>query len=312
MLTELISPPILKKGDTVGLIAPARKVDASEINHAIRMLESWGLRVLLGDNLYGSENQFSGSDAERAADLQAMIRNHEVKAILCARGGYGSVRVLDHINFRELQREPKWIVGYSDITVFHSILSSWYMVETIHATMPINFPADEQPNQSTESLRNVLFGNSPSYRIASHPFNRLGKAEGLLCGGNLSILNSLSGTDADLTTEGKILFIEDLDEYLYHIDRMMMNLKRSGKLRNIVGLVVGYMTGMNDNTVSFGKNALEIIRDTVDEYDYPVCFNFNAGHSEPNLALIFGRKVEMTIDSESVMLSFSPASCKLM
>lgn len=304
---NFISPPILQKGDVVGIVAPARKVSREEIATAITMLESWGLKVVLGKNLFGEYNQFSGTDSERAADFQSMIENHQVKAIICARGGYGSVRILSQIDLRYLQREPKWVVGYSDITVFHGMLNSWYMMESIHGIMPINFPADGKPNISTESLRNVLFGETPTYNAQAHPFNRYGSASGYLIGGNLSILYSICGSDADVITEGKILFIEDLDEYLYHIDRMMMNLKRNGKLRGLAGLIVGGMTDMNDNTIPYGKTALEIICEMVEGYNYPVCFDFPAGHQKENVALIMGRMVNFKVDENGTSLEFLPA-----
>ena len=304
---NFISPPILQKGDVVGIVAPARKVSREEIATAITMLESWGLKVVLGKNIFGEYNQFSGTDSERAADFQSMIENHQIKAIICARGGYGSVRILSQIDLRYLQREPKWVVGYSDVTVFHGMLNSWYMMESIHGIMPINFPADGKPNISTESLRNVLFGETPTYNAQAHPFNRYGSASGYLIGGNLSILYSICGSDADVITEGKILFIEDLDEYLYHIDRMMMNLKRNGKLRGLAGLIVGGMTDMNDNTIPYGKSALEIIRELVEGYKYPVCFDFPAGHQKENVALIMGRSVNLKVDDNGTTLEFLPA-----
>jgi muramoyltetrapeptide carboxypeptidase len=305
---ELISPPALKKGDAVGIVAPARKILREEIEPAIKIIESWGLEVRLGKHLFGSYNQFSGTDLERAADFQHMINDPEVKAIICARGGYGTMRILDHINLRDLQREPKWIVGYSDVTVLHSIITSWFKLETIHGPMPINFPKNGQDNSSTESLQKILFGNNPSYRVASHSFNRTGSAYGELCGGNLSILYSIAGTDADINSNDRILFIEDLDEYLYHIDRMMMNLKRSGKLSQLSGLIVGGMSSMNDNAVPYGWNALEIIRDAVAEYNYPVCFGFPAGHESENLSLILGRKVTLEVTPNGTELIFSPPS----
>lgn len=303
---ELISPPILKIGDTVAIVAPARKVKYNEIEPAIRMLESWGLKVVFGENLFGEHNQFSGTDSERASDFQSMIEDPTVKAIVCARGGYGTIRLLDFLNLRSMQRNPKWIVGYSDITVLHSYLNSWYKVETIHGIMPINFPMDEKPNDSTESLRMVLFGHNPVYNFPAHKFNRNGVATGKLCGGNLSILYSVACTDADINTDNQILLIEDLDEYLYHIDRMMMNLKRSGKLKNLAALVVGGMTQMHDNTVPFGLNALEIIRDAVAEYGYPVCYRCPVGHQEDNVALIMGRTISLSVTEEGSNLTFLP------
>ncbi|MDY0255412.1 MAG: LD-carboxypeptidase [Tenuifilaceae bacterium] len=308
---ELISPPILKKGDTVGIVAPARRVIREEIEPAIKIFESWGLKVKLGANIFGAYNQFSGTDIERAADFQSMIDDAEVKAIICARGGYGTIRLLDHINLRYLQRDPKWVVGYSDITVLHSILNSWFKMETIHGPMPINFPQNGTDNSSTRSLQRVLFGECPSYNIAPHESNRSGMAEGELCGGNLSILYSIAGTDADINTSNKVLFIEDLDEYLYHVDRMMMNLKRSGKLSQLAGLVIGGMTSMKDNTIPYGQGAIEIISNAVAEYDYPVCFGFPAGHLDENLALMLGRNVTLKVANDGVQLSFSAPACEL-
>jgi muramoyltetrapeptide carboxypeptidase len=308
---ELISPPTLKKGYTVGIIAPARKVVKEEIEPALTMLNDWGLNVKLGTHIFGEYNQFSGTDTERASDFKQMVEDPSIKAILCARGGYGTVRLLDHINLRALQREPKWIIGFSDVTVLHSILNAWFKVETIHGIMAINFPSDGLPNLSTESLRRVLFGEPQVYRINYHKFNRLGQCKGELCGGNLSILASIAGTDADISTNGKILFIEDLDEYLYHIDRMMMNLKRSGKLKDLAGLIVGGMTDMNDNTIPFGRSAYQIIHEAVAEYNYPVCFDFPAGHQKDNVALIMGRIAELNIKQNGSCLAFSPANCKI-
>lgn len=308
---ELIVPPFLKPGDTIGIVAPARKVSEDEIAPAIQIVKGWGLNVVLGKNLFGNFNQFSGTDFERAADLQEMFENPDIKAILCARGGYGSVRLLDKINLRELQRNPKWLVGYSDITVLHGILNNWYLVETLHATMPINFPKDGKDDRSTTLLKQTLFGKSPFYNIEPNKYSRTGSGEGFITGGNLSILYSLSGTDADIAADEKILFIEDLDEYLYHIDRMIMNLKHSGKLKNLAGLVVGSMSDMHDNAVPFGKTAYEIIREAVDEYDYPVCFGFPAGHSGENVPLILGRKAKLEITEMGATLQFSAPNCNL-
>ncbi len=308
---ELIVPPFLKPGDTIGIVAPARKVSVDEIAPAIQIVKGWGLNVVLGKNLFGNFNQFSGTDFERAADLQEMFENPDVKAILCARGGYGSVRLLDKINLRDLQRNPKWLVGYSDITVLHGILNNWYLVETLHATMPINFPKDGKDDSSTALLKQTLFGKSPFYNIEPHSLSRKGSGEGFVTGGNLSILYSLSGTDADIAADEKILFIEDLDEYLYHIDRMIMNLKHSGKLKNLAGLVVGSMSEMHDNTIPFGKTAYEIIREAVEEYDYPVCFGFPAGHNGENVPLILGRKAKLDVTNQGATLQFSAPNCKI-
>ncbi|NTW33931.1 MAG: LD-carboxypeptidase, partial [Bacteroidetes bacterium] len=198
----------------------------------------------------------------------------------------------------------KWIAGYSDATVLHSHINTNFGIETLHATMPLNFPPDGANNNALITLKNILFGEKPDYTVEAHPLNRSGLAEGILTGGNLSILYALSGTPSDIDTKGKILFIEDLDEYLYHIDRMMMQLKRSGKLESLAGLVVGGMTEMKDNTVPFGKTAYKIIAEAVKEYNYPVCYGFPAGHIEDNRALIMGRKVKLNITRKSVRLEF--------
>ena len=300
-------PSSLLAGDKIGIVAPARKVNPEEMAPAIEMLRQWGYEVIEAKHLYGDNNQFSGTDSERAADFQAMLDDDSIRAIFCARGGYGSVRIIDLLDFTRFAEMPKWIVGYSDITVFHSHINKHFGIQTLHAAMPINFPAGLKMNESLGSLKNILEGGLPDYYFPTHPFNRKGKAGGVLCGGNLSILYSLTGTASDIDTEGKILFIEDLDEYLYHIDRMMMNLKRSGRLEGIAGLVVGGMNDMNDNAVPFGKTAYEIIAEMVAVYNFPVIFDFKSGHNSENLGLIIGGHVEMEVDDKS-LLRFTPLS----
>jgi muramoyltetrapeptide carboxypeptidase len=251
MNKSTLRPSDLKPGDRIGIVAPARKVSREEMAPAISILKEWGYEPVEGQNLYGEHDQFSGTDKERTADFQQMLDDVSVRAILCARGGYGSVRLIDQLDFSSFQKHPKWIVGYSDITVFHSHIIRHYDIRTLHAAMPVNFPANLRMNDSLQSLKDVLEGGNPEYKIPPHPFNRIGIAEGRLCGGNLSMLYNLNGTVSDIDTEGKILFLEDLDEYLYHIDRMMMNLKRSGKLQSLSGLVIGGMNDMNDLLIIF-------------------------------------------------------------
>jgi muramoyltetrapeptide carboxypeptidase len=234
-----------------------------------------------------------------------MLDDDSVKAILCARGGYGTVRIIDKLNFDTFCRKPKWIAGYSDATVLLSHIQSNFGIETIHGTMPINFPTDGSDNNSTRSLHDALFGNAPAYTMTPSPLNRTGTAEGELTGGNLSILYALNGTPSEVNYDGKILFIEDLDEYLYHIDRMMTTLKRAGKLSRLAGLVVGGMTKMNDNTIPYGKTAEEIVAEVVAEYDYPVCFGLPTGHQDQNLALIIGRNVILDVRQDSASLTFT-------
>ncbi len=294
--TNLTSPPFLKSGDCIGIVAPARKILMEELNPAIKKLESWGLKVKLGKNIFSSYNQFAGTDEERLADMQDMLDDKDVKAIISARGGYGSVRIIDQLDFSTFRHHPKWIAGYSDITVFHNHIQKHYEIQTLHCTMPINF---EKDNDSTNLLWDALSGELTDYRINPQPLNRKGKAEGILCGGNLSILYALASTPSDIDTFGKILFLEDLDEYLYHIDRMMMQLKRAGKLSGLAGLVVGSFSEMKDNTIPFGKIAEEIILDAVQEYDFPVCFGFPAGHGQKNFPLYMGCVHELEVDEET-------------
>ena len=299
----MITPEYLKQGDKIAIVSPSRKITAEEVRPAINTFQEWGLEVVAGEYLYSAYHQFAGSDEERLSDLQKMLDDDSVKAIVCSRGGYGTVRIIDEIDFSKLRENPKWIVGYSDITVLHSHIQKHYAIETLHAVMPVNFPAAGKNDLSVASLKKALFGETLEYELSVDSHFRKGMAEGILTGGNLSILHSLTGSDSDIETAGKILFLEDLDEYLYHIDRMMMNLKRSGKLEKLAGMIVGGMSGMHDNEVPFGKTANEIILSAVQEYDYPVCFNFPAGHLNENLAMIFGRKVGLRV-GKKLHLSF--------
>jgi len=298
----MISPQYLKKGDIIGIVSTARKISAEEISDAVLIFEKWGLKVEFGKNLFNKHHQFAGTDIQRLEDLQQMLDNPKIKAIVCARGGYGTAKIIDNIDFSLFKKNPKWIAGFSDVTVLHSHIHSNFGIETIHSAMTLNFNDIPEDSQSIITLKKALFWEGLTYKIKTHPFNRNGKATGLLTGGNLSILYSLIGSSSDIDTKGKILFIEDLDEYLYHIDRMMTNLKRNGKLDNLAGLIVGSMSEMNDNTVPYGQTAYEIIRECVEEYDYPLCFNFPAGHIKNNNALILGRKSRLVIE-ESVTLS---------
>ena len=298
----MTTPPFLTRGDRVAIAAPARKISADELRPAIRLFESWGLDVVLPEHLFDSDNQFAGSDETRAVLFQGLLDDPCVSAIFCARGGYGTVRIIDRLDFSAFARHPKWIVGYSDITVLHNHVNRHSGIETLHATMPIDIPGTgEYP--STESLHRCLWGERIGYRCAAHELNRCGEAEGSVVGGNLSILYSLCGSGSDIDTTGKILFIEDLDEYLYHIDRMMMNLKRSGHLAGLAGMVVGRLSKMHDNAVPFGRTAEQIVRDAVEEYDYPVCFGFPAGHiGTDNVALPLGRRAHLCVDGTAELL----------
>jgi muramoyltetrapeptide carboxypeptidase len=301
---KMITPPYLNPGDNIGIAATARKISTEELTPAIKKITEWGFNVVLSENIFDIENQYAGSDELRAHDMQQMLDDSDIKAIFCARGGYGSVRIIDKLNFSRFIKNPKWIAGYSDVTVFHSHIHSNFGIETLHSTMPLNFPTNCTDNQALITLRKALTGEQLIYEIEHNTLSKNGHTKGILVGGNLSLLYALSATPSDIDPSGKILFLEDLDEYLYHIDRMMMQLRRSGKLENLAGLIVGGMTEMKDNTVSFGKTANEIIYDAVKDYNYPVCMGFPAGHIEDNRALIMGRKISLDVRTNESIIRF--------
>ncbi len=298
-----ISPPKLKSGDLIAIAATARKISYEELEPAIHTFESWGLRVLLHPHLFDVDHQFAGTDEMRSNVFNDYLRNPEVRAIICARGGYGTVRMVDNLDLEALQANPKWIVGYSDVTVLHNHIHQHTKINTIHATMPINMQAHNANAKSIDELRKVLMTNEVQVlKLDAHPLNRFGDAEGELVGGNLSVIDSLLGSNSDINTGGKLLFIEDLDEYLYHVDRMMQALKRSGKLRNIKGLIVGGMSDMKDNTVPFGEDSYQIIRRTADEYLFPILFNYPGGHVDINLPLIIGNSYKISVNQNVSMI----------
>ncbi len=295
------TPNYLKKGDTVAIVSTARKVKYEELKYTISLLKSWKLNVVLGKTIGASYNQFAGSDKLRTNDFQTQLDKPNVKAIWCAKGGYGTVRTIDKLDFSNFIKQSKWIIGYSDVTVLHSHIHN-LGVETLHAQMPVAI--EDKTQESKDSIKETLFGNPYEITVPSYKNNRLGNAAGQLAGGNLSILYSLCGSPSAIDTTGKILFIEDLDEYLYHIDRMMQNLKRNGMLKGLKGLLVGGMTQMRDNTIPFGKTAEEIILETCEEYDFPIVFNFPAGHIPDNRALILGRKILLKANKEKTTVIF--------
>jgi muramoyltetrapeptide carboxypeptidase len=291
-------PTSLKVGDKIGLISTARKISVDELSQAIEVIKKWGVEPIFSKNIFQEHHQFAGTDDERKADLQDMLDRQDIKAILCVRGGYGTVRIVDGLNFETFKKHPKWLAGFSDITVLHSHIHK-LNIASLHSTMPISFNTNTQ--ESIESLKKGFFGESLSINCNAHHLNRKGECQAQVIGGNLSILYSLIGSSSDINTAGKILFLEDLDEYLYHIDRMMMNLKRSGKLNHLKGLIVGGMSKMNDNNIPFGKTAEEIILDAVSEFDYPVCFNFPAGHIGDNRTLKLGQVAQLKIEEKTTL-----------
>ena len=297
------TPPYLVPGDTIGLVCPAGFMPMEKITTCICTLESWGYRVKLGKTLGGdSPNYFSGTDSERLADLQSMLDDDEVKAVLCARGGYGTGRIIDQVDFKKFKQNPKWIIGYSDITVLHCHLYSNYYISSLHAPMAGAFNDGGAENEFVQSLKTTLEGKKQKYNCPVHAFNRKGEAIGELVGGNLSLLAHLNGTDSDIKTKGRILFIEDVGEYTYNVDRMLYQLKRSGKLSKLAGLIVGGFTDMKDTERPFGQTVEEVIRDVVKEYDYPVCFGFPVSHSDNNYALKVGVGYKLKVTKTKVLL----------
>lgn len=296
-------PPYLQKGDAIGLVCPAGFMTLDKVQTCINTLQDWGYAVKLGKTIGGeSQNYFSGTDEERLADFQQMLDDDEVKAVLCARGGYGTGRIIDEVDFRKFKKQPKWIIGYSDITILHSHLYTNYYISSLHAPMAGAFNEEGYKNEFVLSLKNALEGKKAKYQCEVHAFNQKGEAVGELVGGNLALLAHLVGTDSDLKTKGKILFIEDVGEYIYNIDRMFYQLKRSGKLSKLAGLVIGGFSDMKDTERPFGKTAYEVIHELVKEYDFPVCFDFPVSHTDRNYALKIGAGHKLKVSKAKVTL----------
>ena len=294
-------PPYLTKGDTVGIIATARKIEKEPIEPAIELLKSWGLHVVVGKTIGLDNHQLAGADWQRATDLQQMMDNPSIKAIWCAKGGYGTVRVVDRLDFTKFRLKPKWFIGFSDATVLHSHINN-LDIATVHGIVCISVP--RATPEAIESFRKTLFGGKLEYNLPAHEFNKAGIAHGELIGGNLSVLYSIMGSRSEADYKDKIIFIEDLDEYLYHIDRMMMNLDRNDYFKNVKGIIIGGMSKMRDNDIPWGHNALEIIHDVTKKYDIPICFNFPAGHIQDNRALVFGRQITLNVTQTGTKITF--------
>jgi muramoyltetrapeptide carboxypeptidase len=297
------SPPYLKKGDTIGLVCPAGHMPIEKVQTCIETLGQWGYQVKLGNTIgTDSPNYFSAADDERLNDLQQMLDDSEVKAVICARGGYGMSRIIDRLNFKHFKKEPKWVVGYSDITVFHAHLYTNHYISSLHAPMAAAFNDEGFKNEYILSLKNALEGKKIKYQCPPHEFNIKGEAIGELIGGNLALLTHVIGTDSDLKTRGRILFIEDIGEYLYNIDRMIVQMKRSGKLAKLAGLIVGGFSDIKDTDRPFGKTAYEIILEAVKEYNYPVCFGFPVSHEKENYALRIGVGYKLKVGKSRTIL----------
>jgi muramoyltetrapeptide carboxypeptidase len=303
--SALIRPPYLKTGDTIAIVATAGVLkNKKSIEKAIQILEVWGLNVVLGKHVFADNFHFAGTDKERIQDFQLALDDTSIKAILTARGGYGTGRIIDQINFEKFKEHPKWIIGYSDITVLHSHIHN-LGIETIHGMMGTSFSKEnDNKTASIASLKAALFGDRLQFKIPSSSYNLLGTVKGQIVGGNLSLLQNLTGTSSSIDPTNKILFIEDIGEYLYHIDRMLYGLKRNGYFENCKGLIIGDFSDIKENSTPFGMTLEELVLNITKEYDFPILFGFSAGHEDKNLAIIMGREIKMKVGKKNSTIKF--------
>lgn len=302
-------PPYLKAGDVIGITCPAGHISYEEIKPAIRIMESWGFKIRVGNTVNKSDFSFGGTDQERQQDMQAMLDDPAVKAIMCGRGGYGSARIVDQLDFSRFIQQPKWIIGFSDITVLHCHINRLYGIATLHSKMCNSFPDDYSKaeaivQQTISSIKDALTGQQLNYTTYADSRNRNGRAKGVLIGGNLSMIQSVLGTNSEPDTIGKILFIEEVGEYLYTLDRMFNSLQRAHKLDNLAGLIIGGFNRLkpDDPGEEFGRTVYDIVMEKVKEFSYPVCFGFPVGHQKDNYALKCGVMHELTVKQEEVTL----------
>jgi len=307
MTSKLIQPPYLKVGDTVAIVAPSGilKNNEDEVQQAIKLLKSWGLHAVVGKHVFNQADHFAGTDNERCEDLQNAMDNPQISAIWCAKGGYGTVRILDKLDFSEFRQHPKWIIGYSDITALHNLVHKEGF-QSLHALMCISLTKNlKDIKESLDTFKSAIFGHPENYTLEGSSFNKVGETSGELIGGNLTVLHTMLGSKTSLDTSGKILFIEEIGEYKYHIDRMLQSMKRAGYFDNLNGLIVGNMSKMRKNTTLWGTSAEELIIDALEEYDFPIAFNMPAGHEKDNRALVLGRKVNLVVGKSEATLKFS-------
>ncbi len=303
MTAKKIQPPFLKTGDEVAIISPSFYIDENLLTEAVTFLEKWGLKARIGKNASKRDGPFAGSDQERLSDLQEMTDNDHIKAVFCSRGGYGLSKIIDKADFSVLKNNPKWYSGFSDMTVMLMWLNEVYGVMSVHGEMPFNFNNTNKSSETLPSLKKALFGDNVSHEWTGN-FYKQGKVNGELTGGNLSLINSLSGTKAEISTKGKILFIEDMGEYYYHIDRMLTSLKLSGKLDGLSALVIGGMNKIEESKIPWGKNIEETILGIVSEFNYPILFNFPAGHISDNRAFYIGKRATIEVNGKTATLRY--------
>ncbi len=300
---NMVRPDFLKKGDTILLLSPAGKIKAENVLPTAELLKSWGFVVKIAAHSFGEHYRFAGTEEQRLQDMQAALDDKNIKAILCNRGGYGSIQILNKLNFQKFLQHPKWLIGFSDITIFHSYFNRILRCETLHAPMPVNLSENDVPKETMENFRKALFGESLQYEILPNSLNIIGSAQGELIGGNLATFANLLSTPFSYEFNNKILFIEDIGEPIHKIDQMLWALKLSGKLAQLKGLIVGSFTDIDDNP-TFGKNTYEIIQNFVKPYNFPVVFDFPAGHIPQNYPLYIGRKVDINSSKAKASLTF--------
>ncbi|MFT5242904.1 MAG: muramoyltetrapeptide carboxypeptidase [Glaciecola sp.] len=304
--TVLIQPPYLKAGDTVAIVAPSGilKNKTDEVDQAVALLESWGLHAVVGKNVFSKDNHFAGADVERCEDFQKALDDPKISAIWCARGGYGTVRILDKLDYTKFKNNPKWLIGYSDITALHNQFHNEGF-QSIHALMCVSLPEDiSEIKETVGTFKSTIFGKPVDYTLDGSSYNRVGDASGPLVGGNLTILHTMLGSKESIDTSGKIVFIEEIGEYKYHIDRMLQSLKRAGYFDNCVGVLVGGMSKMRKNTTPWGTSIEQLILDALSDYDFPIAFGMPAGHEKDNRAMVFGKMVELKVRKDQATVFF--------
>lgn len=295
---EMIQPKFLKAGDTLAIVAPSGilKNRQSEVNQAIDLLKGWGLHVVIGKNVFSKDDHFAGTDEQRCEDLQGAMDDPKISAIWCARGGYGTVRILDKLDYTKFRQNPKWLIGYSDITALHNQFHNKGF-QSLHGLMCVSLTKDlNEIKESVSTFKSTIFGKPVNYTLVGSQYNRVGESSGQLVGGNLTILHTMLGSETSIDTSGKILFIEEIGEYKYHIDRMLQSLKRAGYFENLQGLLVGDMSKMRKNTTLWGTSVEQLILEALSEYDFPIAFNMPAGHEKDNRSMILGKTIELKVE----------------